>query len=207
MANMTESTEPEELKVWHFQFDLAPPFIERVMEPHGCRPSLENLRAGFMSRLKVEDYGRRLRIHTWIGVGGQQENYGWRDYPRPRGTATAEFWFLRGSIPPDSNRFISPYRWSLVLRTWDGTLAEPPLALELLFLHCEFDDFGEESVLDSAVIFTVPLDESLLDAFRGTGQERESNMVGRFRELGVGYTWCGSGGSPDDWSWSLQRQW
>jgi hypothetical protein len=207
MADMAGSTGLDELKVWDFGFELRIPFIERVMGSRRCTLSVEELRAGFVNRLKLEDYGDRLRIHSWIGVGGQQGHYGWRDYPRPRGTATTELWFLRGSVPPGSDRYISPYRWSLVLRNWDGALRASPLALELLFLQCQADDFGEESVLESAVIFAVPLEDGLLDEHRGTGQEREVNMVDRLRSVGEGYMWWGSGGNPEDWSWSLQRQW
>jgi hypothetical protein len=81
------------------------------------------------------------------------------------------------------------------------------LAFELSFLHSQPDDFGDESALESAVVFTIPLDDDLLDENRGTGQEPQLRMTGRLRELAAGYTWFGSGGSPEDWSWSLQRQW
>ena len=203
---MTDQTKPDDLVVWNLQFKLELPFIARVMDPHGCNLSHEELSAGFMTRLKIEDYGGRIRIHSWFGEDSQR--YRWRDWARPRGASSTEFWELRGSVPPGSNRLISPYKWCWLLRTWSMTAESSPLVFELLFRHCRADDLGEELVLDSFTVFTIPLAEGLLDELQGTGQVHDADLVRRFRDSGVSDLWSGSAGSnPSEWSWALQREW
>jgi hypothetical protein len=170
-----------EPRVWYFYFRLMPAFVERMATSRELRWEPDKVFDGFGPQFKIEEYPHKLRVHRWDRSG----YYVWSDYAYPW-RDQSEIWRLEMGRIVD--KVVCDWRLaSQVVRE------ERKRVVSLTF---SVRWSGGQADGTSQVLFSVPLDDEMLDQGRGTGQEHA-------KELG----WAGQSAKEDwEWYWSVRRE-
>jgi hypothetical protein len=182
---IAERIAAREPRVWHFYFRLTRDFAERAVTAAGISWQAENFDGRFSPDFKIEEHPQKLRVHQWEGG----ERYVWKDYKRslwPR-DGKANIWSLEVR---DRDGLVPYHEWRL---TTEERLEGNKRAVSLTLSACRTG--RGESQETTEVIFSVPLDEEMLDQERGTGQEHGE------------WKWAGQSAADNrDWYWSVRRE-